>query len=194
MEEAYVSTSPLQSEFSECISISCATTWAIWNATLSFWVYIEKECCWNLAPPPQVVHTMILGFFCCDSYFYFYFFGNWKPYFNSSAVYVYLSSSWLCIKAPNLLAMSFLLSFLISEGDQMSDFDCWPVFNFFCLVANSLFECLFWQVLWRWMTGPRCHLSIYCDISLYKGVSASSGVRNNLWNKSAGLKIYRRAF
>lgn len=125
---------------------------------------------------------------------FLFFFWNWKPYFNSSAVYVLLSSSWLCIKASNLLAMSFLLSFLISEGDQMSDFDCWPVFNFFCLVANSLFECLFWQVIWRQITGPRCHLSIYCDISLYKGVSASSGVRNNLWNKSTGLKIYRRAF
>lgn len=46
-------------------------------------------------------------------------------------------------KSIKSLGMPFLLSFLIFKRDQMCDFDCWPSFNFFCLVANSLFECLF---------------------------------------------------
>lgn len=174
MEEAYVSTSPLQAEFSECISISCATTWAIWNATLSFWVYIKKDHSWNLAPPPQVVHT-ILGYLCCDSYFYYFFFFGIESHVLIPVLSMCFWATVDCIKSSNLLAMSFLLSFLISEGDQMSDFDCWPVFNFFCLVANSLFDCLFWQVICRWATAPCCHLSLVFNVlwhqSLWRSVS-----------------------
>lgn len=157
---------------------------------------------WHPAPPPQVVRHW--GAAWCDHTFTF---KVWLVFCfqNCTRIFLLIQFFSLCFWAlfdslSSLLSLPFCPP-LSTKWDQMCDLDYRPVPDFVHLVANSCLECLFWQVMRRWMAGPCCHLwprgrtnilwhkAILIFLLKREWVSASSDVRNNLWNKSAGLKI-----